>query len=90
MELSKLTDNFLIKLRTENTFSTADYEKLKSVLIDKVAEWKSAGSVPVKDVLDIVFLIDHLAGGSRFFDEETTIKVEDACLEIENIIENLI
>ena len=90
MELSKLTDNFLIKLRTENTFSTADYEKLKSVLIDKVAEWKSAGSVPVKDVLDIVFLIDQLAGGSRFFDEETTIKVEDACLEIEGIIENLI
>lgn len=90
MKLSKLTDNFLIKLRTENTFSTADYEKLKSVLINKVAEWKSAGSVPVKDVLDIVFLIDQLAGGSRFFDEETTIKVEDACLEIENIIENLI
>lgn len=90
MKLSKLTDNFLIKLRTENTFSTADYEKLKSVLINKVAEWKSAGSVPVKDVLDIVFLIDHLARGSRFFDEETTIKVEDACLEIEGIIENLI
>ena len=90
MKLSKLTDNFLIKLRTENTFSTADYEKVKSALINNVAEWKSAGSVPVKDVLDIVFLIDQLAGGSRFFDEETTIKVEDACLEIENIIENLI
>ena len=59
-------------------------------MIDKVAEWKSAGSVPVKDVLDIVFLIDQLAGGSRFFDEETTIKVEDACLEIEDVIENLI
>ena len=90
MELSRLTDNFLIKLRTENFFDTADYEELKSVLTDKVVEWKKAGSVPVRDVLDVVILIDQLAGGSRFFDEETTVRVEDACIEIENIIGNII
>lgn len=31
-------------------------------------------------------LIDQLAGGSRFFSEETAIRVEDACMEIEEII----
>ena len=89
MDFSKLTDDFLIKLRMENTFSTDNYEKVKSALIHNVAEWKSDGSVPVKDVVDIVFLIDQLAGGSRFFDEETTIKVEDACIEIVEIMNSL-
>ena len=90
MDLSGLTEKFLIKLRTENFFDTADYEELKSALINHVAEWKAIGSVPVRDVVEIVFLIDQLAGGSRFFDEETTIKVEDACIEIEEIINGLI
>lgn len=90
LNLSELSDNFLIKLRNDNTFSTDDYEKIKSVLINNVAEWKLKGSVPVKNVVDIVFLIDQLAGGSRFFDDETALKVEDACLEIEDIINNLI
>lgn len=85
-----MLDNFLLKLRMDNTFSTDDYEKVKSVLINNVAVWKSKGSVPVRDVVDIVFLVDQLAGGSRFFDEETTIKVEDACIEIEDIINGLI
>ena len=46
--------------------------------------------MPIEYVVDIVSLIDQLAGGSRFFDDETTLEVEDACLEIEDIINNLI
>lgn len=90
MNFSETVENFLVQLRMDNTFNTDNYAKIKSFLLDKVYEWKTAGSVPVEYVVEIVFLIDQLAGGSRFFDEETAIKVEDACLEIEDIINNLI
>ncbi len=90
MDLSRYVENFLLKLRMDDIFSTDDYEKIKSFLLNKVYEWKTVGSVPVEYVIEIVFLIDQLAGGSRFFDDETIIKVEDACIEIEDIINNLI
>ena len=90
MNFSETAGDFLVKLRMDSTFSTDDYEKIKSFLSDKVYEWKKAGSVPVEYVVDIVFLIDQLAGGSRFFDDQTALKVEDACLEIEDIVNSLI
>ena len=37
----------------------------------------------------IISLIDQLAGGSRFFDEVTSIKVEDACMELQEIFGKL-
>lgn len=79
-----------VKLRCENFFDSENYEQIKSVLIDNVKVWKKNGNVPCDDVVAIIGLIDQLAGGSRFFDEETAIKVEDACLEIEDIINDLI
>lgn len=90
MDFSETLNNFLITLRNENTFSNDDYQKIKSYLIRNVVVWKSRGSVPAERVVEIVFLVDQLAGGSRFFDEETSIKVENACIEIEDIINNLI
>ena len=41
------------------------------------------------DVMALMSLIDQLAGGSRFFDEQTAVKVEAACSEIEEIINRL-
>lgn len=38
------------------------------------------------DVEALISLDDQLAGGSRFFNKETEIRVEDACMEIEEII----
>lgn len=90
MNFSKTVENFLIKLRMDDAFSNEDYEKIKFFLSNKILEWKTAGIVPIEYVVDIVSLIDQLAGGSRFFDDETTLEVEDACLEIEDIINNLI
>ena len=90
MNFSETVENFLVQLRMDSTFNTDNYAKIKSLLLDKVYEWKTTGSVPVEYVVEIVFLIDQLAGGSRFFDDETALKVEDACLEIEDIINNLI
>lgn len=96
LELNKVSEliydenGFSVKLRCYNEFDTEDYEKIKELLKLNVIEWKKKGSVPVDEVVAIMGLIDQLAGGSRFFDEETAIKVEDACLEIEDIITDLI
>lgn len=79
-----------VKLRCENYFDSNKYEQIKSVLIDNVKVWKKNGNVPCDDVVALIGLIDQLAGGSRFFDEKTAIKVEDACLEIEDIIFELL
>lgn len=79
-----------VQLRCENYFDSEKYEKIKSVLIENVKIWKNTGNVPCDDVVALIGLIDQLAGGNRFFDEETAIKVEDACLEIEDIITSLI
>lgn len=93
MKISDLLNDengFEIILRCENYFDSDNYEQIKSVLIDNVNVWKKNGNVPNDDVVALIGLIDQLAGGSRFFDEETAIKVEDACLEIEDIINDLI
>ena len=92
-DLSNLINDengFLVKLRCENIFSTSEYNKIKNVLLLNSAEWKKSGKIPVEDVVAIISIIDQLAGGNRFFNEDTAIKVEDACIEIEDIINDLI
>ncbi|MBE6848818.1 MAG: hypothetical protein E7502_02805 [Ruminococcus sp.] len=83
-------DSFLVKLRCENRFDTVAYAEIRNALTQNATIWKTKGSVPVEEVAALVSLIDQLAGGSRFFDEETAIQVEDACIEIEEIISDLI
>ncbi len=79
-----------VKLRCDNYFDSNEYEKIKSVLIDNVKVWKKNGSVPNDDAVALMETIDLLAGGSRFWDKETAIKAQDAGLEIEDIIRDLI
>ena len=89
-ELIYQENGFVEKLRCENKFDEEDYNKIKERLKIKVIEWKKTGCVPNDEVVAIMSLVDQLVGGSRFFDEKTAIKVEDASLEIQDIIEDLI
>lgn len=41
-------------------------------------------------MLNCVYLVDALAGGSRFFDEKTTEMVEDAAMELQLFFERLV
>ncbi len=92
-DLSNLINDengFLVKLRCESKFDMDDYNKIKNSLISNSIEWKKSGCVPVEDVVVIMSVIEQLVGGSHFFDEETALKVEDACIEIVEIINDLI
>lgn len=92
-KISKLLwkeDGFQVKLRCDNYFDSEEYEIIKKCLLENIKIWKEIGSVPTDDVVAIMGLIDQLAGGSRFYDEETEIKAEDACIEIEEILTDLL
>lgn len=49
----------------------------------------SSGFIPVTDAVSIFNLIDDLFGGSRFWSEEVELRVEDAILEIQDIMNTL-
>ena len=45
--------------------------------------------MPVSDAVAVFNLIDALSGGSRFWSEEVELQVEDAVLEIQEMIGSL-
>lgn len=85
-DLINAKDGFLVRLRCENTFDEAKYSDIKNQILIETPKWKTQGFVLNCDVEALIGLIDQLAGGSRFFNEKTAIRVEDACMEIEEII----
>ena len=85
-DLINAEDSFLVRLRCENTFDEAKYLEIKNHILIETEKWKTQGFVLNCDVEALIGLIDQLARGSNFFNEETAIKVEDACMEIEEII----
>lgn len=89
MDISELIYEFIVKLRCENEFDTNDYNSIKEKLQAKIVEWKNFGCVPNDDVVAIVSLVEQLVGGNRFFDNETSMEVEDASIEIIDIINKL-
>ena len=88
-DLINAEDGFLVKLRCENTFDETKYLEIKNQIAIEMPKWKTQGFVLNCDVEALIGLIDQLAGGSRFFNEEIAIRVEDACIEIEEIINRL-
>ena len=61
-----------------------------SFIVNKhLSEWKSTGFIPVADAVSVFNLIDELSGGSHFWSEEVELRVEDAVLEIQEIISSL-
>ena len=82
--LCKITN--LLIYRCENTFDETKYLEIKNQILIEMPKWRTQGFILNCDVEVLISLIDQLAGGSRFFSEETAIRVEDACMEIEEII----
>ena len=83
-------DGFDVKLYCDNYFDDEEYALIKQTLIQNSKLWKEAGNVPIKEVVALMGLVDQLAGGNRFHDEKTAVKVEDACIEIQEIITDLL
>ena len=77
LELKKNIIDFLTELRMDDNWNSSLWDKIYSELCMRTEEWKIAGSVPNGMMPYIADLISGLAGGSRFVDDETAIKMED-------------
>lgn len=76
----------LVELRCNNLFNESTYTEITEYLSDHLSEWKSTGFIPVADAVSIFNLIDELSGGSRFWSEEVKLRVENAVIEIQEMI----
>lgn len=85
-DLINAEDSFLVRLRCENTFDEVKYLDIKNQILNDTAKWETQEFVLNCDVEALIGLIDQLARGSDFYDEETAIRVEDTCMEIKEII----
>lgn len=82
-------NGLLVTLRCHNRLDEEKFTDIKNHLSALVLEWKEQQAIPKKAMLAIIELVDALAGGSRFLDSKEAIKVEDASLEVRDIISDL-
>ncbi len=82
-------NGLLVELRCHNAFDEQIFTDITNYLNERLPEWKESGFMPVADAVSIFNLIDELSGGSRFWSEEVELRVEDAALEIQDIISTL-
>ena len=88
-ELIAGEDGFIVNLRCDNKFDEEKYIDIKNKLCVLVSAWKEEHQISKKAMLAIVELIECLVGGSRFLCEEEALRVEDASIEIKDIINEL-
>lgn len=88
-ELIVGNDGLILALRCDNRFDEEKYVEIKNILKILVSDWKEKKEISKKAFLAIVELMECLVGGSRFLSEDEAIRVEDACIEIKDIINTL-
>ena len=79
----------LVELRCNNSFNEQIFMDIMNYLNEHLIVWKASGFMPIADVVPIFNLINELSGGSRFWSEEVNLRVEDAVLEIQDILDTL-
>lgn len=82
-------EGFVIELRCDNRFNEEKYSEIKKKLYILVLDWKKQQTISKKAMMAIIELLDCLVGGSRFLNQDEAIRVEDASLEIKDIINEL-
>lgn len=82
-------DGLLVTLRCENYFDDKKYIEIKNILKKLVPLWKVNNCVSISGLLAIVNLIEYIAGGNRYLSDEDSNKLEDACIEIMDILGEL-
>ncbi|MEN2666672.1 hypothetical protein [Listeria aquatica] len=82
-------NGLLAELRFYNTFNERTFAEIINYVGEHLTEWRSNSFIPVSDAVSIFNLINELSGGNRFWNEEVTRRVEDAVLELQEIINSL-
>ena len=81
--------DFSLKLRNENAFD----DKLNAEIFEQLKilfeQWKTQDSIPKSAFISCNYLNDILAGGSRFWSDETCIKAEDSLIAIQELVTSI-
>lgn len=82
-------NGLLVSLRCNNTFDEQIYADIKEYLVINSREWKTNKNIPLEDAIALFDLIDQLSGGSTFWSGDVRKRVENAVLEIQDIIHTM-
>lgn len=80
---------FVVEVRCDYSFNNAKYKRIKEILVILINEWKQNEYIPKKAMLAIVELMICLVGGNRFLSEDEALKLEDASIEINILLNDL-
>lgn len=79
-------DGLIVQIRLQNFFDEEKFKKIVKILKQIVSEYKNKEFVPRKLLLVVTELLQHTVGGNNYMNESELIKLEDAGLEIIDII----
>ena len=79
-ELKKDILDLVTLIRTDGSFDDGIWARICRTITDLTSEWKESGAVPSSLVPYLTDLASQLAGGSRYVDDETAEKIEDASI----------
>lgn len=79
-------DGFLVRLRCENQFPNDMYMRIIDIIKTLVNIWSHQEEIPRKGFIAICYLMAELSGGNRFLSESDSLKVEDAYIEVMEIL----
>lgn len=82
-------DGFVVQIRLESLFDETKFNRIKQLLRQIINDLIGSESIPRKLLLIVTELLQHTVGGNNYMNESELIKLEDAGLEIIDIISSL-
>lgn len=82
-------DGLIVQIRLQSFFDEEKFKKIVEILKRIVSKLKNTEYVPRKLLLVVTELLQHTVGGNNYMNESELIKLEDAGLEIIDIISSL-
>lgn len=79
-------DGLIVQIRLQSSFDEEKFRRIIEILKQIVAEFRDTEFVPRKLILIVTELLQHTVGGNNYMSESELIKLEDAGLEIIDII----
>lgn len=88
-ELIQGEEGLLVEIRMDLIFNEKKYQRIVELLNQLIGEWRKVDTIPKKAMIAIVDLMIYLVGNNRFLSEEESLKVEDASIEIYDMLMTL-
>ena len=82
-------DGFIVQIRLQSFFDEEKFRRIIEILKQIVAEFRDTEFVPKKLILIVTELLQHTVGGNNYMNESDLIRLEDAGLEVIDVISYL-